>query len=1012
MRTASFQMKGFGSFRLDAVNHCLWRGKDRAPLTPKAFDVLRYLVEHADRLVTQDELLEALWPETYINPEGIRKYILEVRKVLGDRSSAPGFIETFPKRGYQFIAAVTDDRTVARVDSAAKLSDKIVGRQEGLARLDDYLRVGLGGQRQVVFVTGEAGIGKTTLLDAFQDQADRCANLRIARGQCIEGFGGMEAYYPMLEAVGSLLRGAEGTSFIETIAKQAPTWLIQFPGLIKPERRESLQREILGSTRERMVREICEALESIAAQTPLLVILEDLHWADPSTLDFISAFARRRDPTKVVLIGTYRPVDVVLSQGPLKALKQDLLVRHLCHEVAVEGLKEPDVADYLMKNFSVDSLPAGLANLIYRNSGGNPLFMVAIVQNMGSKGLIAVDRGRLSLTVPAEDVYPGIPETLQQMLELQLERLNPEELSILQSASVAGERFSVAAIEGMMDASGVLIEEVCDGLASRQQAIRSIGIHKAASGAASAHYEFRHSLYRQALYRGLSGLQRSKLHRSLGEYLMPICDAGKPDLAAELALHFEEGREYERAARFLMLAAQNATNRFSRRDSIQILRHALDLLRAFAPGTDPHVEIDILQRIGDTYYVLGEISHCAQSYEAAVDRAASAGLKTAQVAALLRLGFPVWYLGSARGSEACQQALEISDGIDDPLVVAQTRFAVAGFRLVFDTGREEDARACAAAFPTVRRLSGSSMLHDLFYIYVRTFHGEYEEALREADDLLEATGSRLGWGVKSFILLSSGRFGEMLRMVQMGKDLAAKNAEDPWVYVWGEAWLRRLCFDFDGVRGVTKSVMRSDPEPHSAFLRIIARISSGYSELYDGNLDEALQFFSDVRDLGAPPKFYLNWYWQFHRQLGMIEARLHAGDIANARFEADSVLASVLGAADSNIRALAWEAKSRVARAERDLDSAHACLDSALAMIDKIDIPVAAWQVHRTAWDLYTDEGNRVKAVEHRRRAHDLIMRIADSFAYGEPLRQSLLTAPPVGRILEGTRGLAHGGRF
>ena len=102
-------MKAFGPFRLDTVNHCLWRANERAPLTPKAFDVLRYLVEHADRLVTQDELLEALWPETYVNPEGIRKYILEIRKVLGDRSEKPAFIETFPKRGYQFVAPVTDD---------------------------------------------------------------------------------------------------------------------------------------------------------------------------------------------------------------------------------------------------------------------------------------------------------------------------------------------------------------------------------------------------------------------------------------------------------------------------------------------------------------------------------------------------------------------------------------------------------------------------------------------------------------------------------------------------------------------------------------------------------------------------------------------------------------------------------------------------------------------------------------------------------------------------------------
>ena len=102
-------MKIFQSFRLDSANQCLWRGEHRVPLTPKAFDVLRYLVDHPGRLVTQDEILEALWPETYVNPEVIKKYILGIRKALGDRPDKPEFIETLPKRGYQFVAAVTDD---------------------------------------------------------------------------------------------------------------------------------------------------------------------------------------------------------------------------------------------------------------------------------------------------------------------------------------------------------------------------------------------------------------------------------------------------------------------------------------------------------------------------------------------------------------------------------------------------------------------------------------------------------------------------------------------------------------------------------------------------------------------------------------------------------------------------------------------------------------------------------------------------------------------------------------
>jgi len=132
----------------------------------------------------------------------------------------------------------------------------------------------------------------------------------------------------------------------------------------------------------------------------------------------------------------------------------------------------------------------------------------------------------------------------------------------------------------------------------------------------------------------------------------------------------------------------------------------------------------------------------------------------------------------------------------------------------------------------------------------------------------------------------------------------------------------------------------------------------------------------------------------------MTEARLQTADIADAHREADEVLVAALSAADPSMRALAWETKSRVASAEGDLHSARACMDNALAILDKFDIPVAAWQVHRTAWDLYANEGNRARAEEHRQRAQGLITRIADSFEYDEPLRESLLTAPPVRRVL------------
>src|SRR5215471_16037453 len=130
-------MKRFHSFRLDAVNQCLWRGEQRVPITPKAFDLLRYLVEHPGRLVTQEEILEALWPETYVNQEVVKKHILGIRKVLGDRHDEPVFIETLPRRGYQFVAKVIEERIAAPsgLPSPGAIN-KMVGRQTALAELE------------------------------------------------------------------------------------------------------------------------------------------------------------------------------------------------------------------------------------------------------------------------------------------------------------------------------------------------------------------------------------------------------------------------------------------------------------------------------------------------------------------------------------------------------------------------------------------------------------------------------------------------------------------------------------------------------------------------------------------------------------------------------------------------------------------------------------------------------------------------------------------------------------
>jgi len=512
----SLSTKEFAPFRLDTVNECLWRHRDdgdeeRIRLTPKAFAVLRYLVEHAGRLVTQNELLEAVWPDTFVQPEVLKSQILDVRHALGDDAKDPRFIETLPRRGYQFIAPIAD--VAVQVDLGNEPpSRKLVGRGAQLDELRHCLRRSLAQQRQVVFVTGETGIGKTTLVDEFVRRvATDFPGVRVARGQCVEGYGSKESYYPVLEALSELCNGSGGDAVARTLAVQAPTVLMQFPAHARGEQREMLQQQIVGSTHERMLREIIEAMETISSEKPLLLVFEDLHWADPSTVDFISALARRRSGGKLMLIGTYRPVDVAVVKHPLKEVKQDLLVHQLCREIALEPLTENEVAEYLAIETPGKAVPQGLASLIYRHSDGNPLFMVSILDHLRDRGVIAVENGTLQVKVPLESINLEAPESLRQMIELQIEKLSVDEQRVLELASVTGMSFTANANVLGATVDQEKLESTCEDLARRQHIVRRTGWRPFPDGTISQCYEFAHALHREVFYRRQAPSRRARV---------------------------------------------------------------------------------------------------------------------------------------------------------------------------------------------------------------------------------------------------------------------------------------------------------------------------------------------------------------------------------------------------------------------------------------------------------------------------------------------------------------------
>lgn len=507
--------KSFPPFRLDIINWCLWRARgdedeQRIQMPPRAFAVLQLLVEHAGRVVTEDEFFAHVWPRVCVQPEGIKAQIYEIRKKLGDNPKNPRFIENLPRRGYRFIAPVAD--ALAPRSPGESSSSTLVGRSRELASLRHCLKRTLENRRQVVFITGETGIGKTALADECIRRIEvEFSDVQIARAQCCEGHGGKEPYYAVLQAIGHLCRGSDGTRLVQTLGSQAPTWLVQFPGLTSRKEREVFQREILGATRGRMLREIGDALETFSSEKPLLLVFEDLHWADPSTVDFISALARGRGPGKLMLIATYRSADMGLAQHPLKSVKQDLLMHQLCDEIALEPLTEPQVAEYLAMKTAGEPVPLGLAAQLHRFTGGNPLFMAAAIDHLRIRGLIAVENGSWQVKEPLESIHMETPENLRQMIELQIDRLSAEEQQVLEMASING-----ISIPGSFKTSETTedcetIERICEDLCRRQIMVRRRVSNQSSGGTPSQGYEIARTIYRDVFYRRQTPARRAKL---------------------------------------------------------------------------------------------------------------------------------------------------------------------------------------------------------------------------------------------------------------------------------------------------------------------------------------------------------------------------------------------------------------------------------------------------------------------------------------------------------------------
>ena len=769
----------FSPFQFDLDNATLWQGETQLTLRPKTFDLLAYLVCHAGELVTKDELLEAVWPDTVVSDSALTASMSELRRVLGETAREPQYIATVHRRGYRFVAPVVVEEVVlsasgpqamgrrlatilsadvqgysrliehdveattqifadyraimttliehhhgrvvntpgdnllaefpsvveavqsavamqrelasrnqslvpdrqlwfcmgvnlgdvffngddlygdgvniaawleslaegggicisgtvydqigsqldlrythlgeervkniartVRVYRVAALSEplgspepfltpaslamsrtrelvetvsasppvELISREAEFAQLRTSFLKALQGQRQVVFITGEAGIGKTTLVDAFVDQVASSESTWIGRGQCIEQYGAGEPYLPLLEALGRLGRGSDGARITSVLHQHAPSWLLQLPSLVSDTEIEVLHCRASGVTRDRMLRELAEAMEALTADQGLVLVLEDLHWSDTATLDWLTYMVRRRDPSRLFVIGTYRPVEAIVQAHSVRLVTDDLYRHGQGTEISLEYFSLADVSVYLRQRFGELTELSDLVDVLHQRTSGSPLFITTFMDHLVHQGVIEQMSDGWVLQGHLSEVAGDIPDSLRRLLEQQLRYLSTEDRQLLEVASVAGAEFAAAAAASALDEDVDAVDDYYQTLARQSPFIRSSGTDVWPDGTLSGQFSFIHDLYREMIYERIPPTRRVQLHHQIGTRLEMSYGDSVAGIAVELATHFIQGRDDARAVKYLVYAGHRALQRHAYQEAISHFSQALDLL--------------------------------------------------------------------------------------------------------------------------------------------------------------------------------------------------------------------------------------------------------------------------------------------------------------------------------------------------------------------------------------------------------------------------------------------------
>jgi predicted ATPase len=505
---------------------------------------------------------------------------------------------------------------------------------------------------------------------------------------------------PILEALERLCHTEKGKTLLDLLRGQAPMWLMQMPSCLEQDERAALQQQLIGASRERMLREFAMLIEAAthsegAAASPLLVVvLEDLQWSDSATLALLSMLARRQEAARVLVLGTYRPVEVATRQHPLQDVVSELSAHKLGTILQLATLSATAVGQYLEQRLVHATLPLRLAAILQRRSGGNPLFLINIVDDLVEREILTQHEGNWLIQVSLADLEERIPDNLRYLIAKQIDRLSPAEQALLEAASVTGAEFSMASVAAALRTDVAPLEQQAERLAERLLFLQRVGIETWPDGVTAARYEFQHALYQQIWHERTTIAQQQQWHQRIGQRKEIAYGGRAVEIAAELAVHFEQARDYQRAVRYHGQAAENAARRHAYQDAIDHLEAALALLKLF-PDTSVRDQQEINQQLTLGMLLTATKGYTAPEVEHAYARARDLSQRVGETPQLFSALHGLCRFFAVRAAHDTARALgeqlvQLAHQQQDPLFLVEAHYALG--TILFYLGQHEAAR--------------------------------------------------------------------------------------------------------------------------------------------------------------------------------------------------------------------------------------------------------------------------------------------------------------------------------